>query len=159
MILNNGESNRIRNLKNNKMNIVRRNLDWSAPMNIDTFFDKFFNDSVQRNGGAFSPRVDIAETDKAFEVQLAVPGFKKEDFTIDLKDGKLNISGERKLEKENKERNYFSIQTEYGKFVKSFQLPDNTNEKGIDAKYENGILEIIIPKDETKKIESKILVK
>jgi HSP20 family protein len=141
------------------MNIVRRNPDWLAPTTIDTFFDKFFNEANQRNGNSFSPKVDIAETDKAFEVHLAVPGFKKEDFTIDLKEGRLNISGERKLEKENKEKNYFSIQTEYGKFVKSFQLPDSINEKAIEAKYENGILEIVIPKDETNKIESKILVK
>jgi HSP20 family protein len=159
MILHKSRQNKNRNLKNKKMNIVRRNPDWLAPTTIDTFFDKFFNESAQRNTSTFSPRVDIAETDKAFEVHLAVPGFKKEDFTIDLKDGKLIISGERKFEKESKVKNYFAIQTEFGKFTKSFQLPDSIDEKGIEAKYESGILEIIIPKDETKKIESKILVK
>ena len=71
----------------------------------------------------------------------------------------MSIAGERKLEKENKERNFISIQTEYGRFFKSFQLPENIDEKGIEAAYENGILSLRIPKDETKKLESKIAVK
>ncbi len=147
-------------LKNkNDMNLVKRNPEWYGPASVDAFFDRFFNDSLQKSHNGFSPKVDIAETAKAFEIQVAVPGFKKSDFSIDLKEGKLSITGERKLEKENKEKNFISIQTEYGKFYKSFQLPDNIDEKGIEAVYENGILELRIPKDETKKVESKIAVK
>ena len=141
------------------MNLVKRNPEWYGPASVETFFDKFFNDSFQKNADTFSPRVDIAESEKGFEIEVAVPGFKKGDFSIDLKEGRLSISGERKLEKESKDKNFISIQTEYGKFFKSFQLPDNINEKGIEARYENGILEINIPKDETKKVESKIAVK
>lgn len=147
-------------LKNiNDMNLVKRNPEWFGPASVDLLFDRFFNDSSQKSPNAFSPKVDIAETASAFEIQVAVPGFSKGDFNIDLKEGKLSIAGERKLEKENKEKNFISIQTEYGKFFKSFQLPDNIDEKGIEAAYENGILALRIPKDETKKVESKITVK
>lgn len=141
------------------MNLVKRNPEWFSPVSVDAFFDRFFNDSLQKNQNGFSPKVDIAETAKEFEIQVAVPGFSKRDFSIDLKDGKLSITGERKLEKESKEKNFISIQTEYGRFFKSFQLPENINEKGIEAAYENGILQLRIPKDDTKKIESKIAVK
>lgn len=148
-----------KNKKHDTMNIIRRNPDWLAPTTIDTFFDKFFNESFQGNGRSLTPKVDIAETNKAFEIQLAVPGFEKKDFNIDLKDGRLTISGERKFEKESKEKNYHTVQTEYGKFFRSFQLPDNIEAQGIEASYENGILILTIPKDETKKLESKIAVK
>ena len=141
------------------MNLVKRNPEWYGPSTVDAFFDKFFNESPQKKAGTFSPLVDIAESEKGFDIQVALPGFKKDDFSINLKEGRLTISGERKLDKETKGRNFISIQTEYGKFFKSFQLPDSINEKGIEAKYENGILEINIPKDETKKRESKITVK
>jgi HSP20 family protein len=141
------------------MSLVRRNSDVFVPATVDNFLDRFFNDAFVQNKNSFSPKVDIAETDKAFELYVAVPGFDKKDFNIDLKKGKLTISGERKFENEKKEKNYYSIQTEYGKFSRSFQLPDNVKEKGIGASYENGILEITIPKDEAKKIASKIEVK
>ena len=101
----------------------------------------------------------IAETEKAFEIEVAVPGFDKKDFNIDLNDGLLTISGERKFEKKQSEKNFYSIQTEYGTFKKSFQLPDNIQSDKIEATYENGILSLIIPKDETKKLASKISVK
>lgn len=141
------------------MSIVRRNSDVFVPATVDSFLDRFFNDSFVQNKSSFNPRVDIAETDKAFEIHVAVPGFDKKDFNIDLNKGKLTISGERKFENEKKEKNYYSIQTEYGKFSRSFQLPDNVKQKGISASYENGILSVTIPKDEAKKIASKIEVK
>ena len=142
-----------------KQKLKNINAEWFGSTSVDAFFDRFFNESIQKGQSGFSPKVDIAETAKEFEIQVAVPGFSKSDFNIDLKDGKLSIAGERKLEKENKERNFISIQTEYGRFFKSFQLPENIDEKGIEAAYENGILSLRIPKDETKKLESKIAVK
>jgi HSP20 family protein len=141
------------------MSIVRRNSDVFVPATVDSFLDRFFNDSFVQNKNSFSPKVDIAETEAAFEISVAVPGFDKKDFSIDLDNGKLTISGERKFENEKKEKNYYSIQTEYGTFSRSFQLPDNVKAKGISASYENGILGINIPKDEAKKIASKIEVK
>ena len=141
------------------MSLVKRNSDWFVPSTFDGFVDRFFNDGQPGLKTGFNPKTDIAETDNGFEIQLAVPGMNKEDFTIDLKDGRLSISGERKFEQKKDEKNYYSIQTEYGSFRKSFQMPDNINEKKINASYENGILNISIPKDKEKKRESVILVK
>ncbi len=141
------------------MSLVKRNSDWFAPASIDSFFDRFLNEGFTPSKSAFVPRTDIAETEKGFEIQLAVPGMSKEDFKVDLKEGRLTVSGERKFNNEQKDRNYYAVQTEYGSFRKSFQLPDNINEKKIDASYENGILSLMIPKDKTKKVESAILVK
>ena len=141
------------------MSIVKRNSDWFVPSTIDGFFDRFLNESNDNRTSSFAPRVDVAETDKGFEIELAVPGFDKKDFNIELKKGFLTISGERKFEEKKEEKNFYSIQTQYGTFRKSFQLPDNIVEKKIEASYEKGILSLFIPKDETKKIESKITVK
>jgi len=141
------------------MSIVKRNSDWFVPSTIDGFFDRFLNESFENNSSSFAPRVDVAETEKGFEIGLAVPGFNKKDFNIELKSGLLTISGERKFEAKKDEKNFHAIQTQYGTFRKSFQLPDNVVEKSIEASYENGILNVFIPKDVTKKIESKITVK
>ena len=141
------------------MSLIRRNSDWFVPATVDNFLDRFFDNEVAHNKNSFNPRVDIAETEKAFEIQVAVPGFDKKDFSIDLEKGKLTISGERKFKNEKKEKNFFSIQTQYGQFSKTFQLPDNVKEKEIKAAYENGILGLTIPKDEVKKLASKIEVK
>ncbi len=141
------------------MSLVKRNSDWFVPANVDSLFDRFFNDGFGNTRSVFVPRTDISENEKGFEIQLAVPGMKKEDFTVDLKNGKLTISGERKFNNEEKGKNYHSIQTEFGSFKKSFQLPDNVNEKKIEASYEDGILNISIPKDKSKKLESAIVVK
>ena len=141
------------------MSLVRRNSDWFVPATVDGFLDRFFNDSVAQTRNSFNPRVDIAETEKAFELQVAVPGFDKKDFNIDLEKGKLTISGERKFKNEKKEKNFYSVQTQYGQFSKSFQLPDNVKQKDISATYENGILGITIPKGEVKKLALKIEVK
>lgn len=141
------------------MSIVKRNSDWFVPSTIDGFFDRFLNDSLDNNSNTFAPRVDVAETEKGFEIGLAVPGFNKKDFNIELKNGLLTIRGERKFEEKKEEKNFHSIQTQYGTFRKSFQLPDSVIEKSIEASYEYGILNVFIPKDVTKKLESKITVK
>ncbi len=141
------------------MDIVRKNSDWFAPVTIDKFVDRFFNNHFENDNTTFNPKVDVAENDKAFEIQLAVPGFKKKDINVGLKDGLLSISGERKFEKKDKEKNFYAVQTQYGTFKKSFQLPDSIEEGKIEASYENGILNVIIPKDENKRLVSKITVK
>ena len=141
------------------MSLVKRNSDWLFPTRMDNVLDRFFNESFAERSTAFNPRVDISETDKAFEIDLAVPGFDKKDFEVDIKDGLLTISGERKFEKKEDGKNFFSIQTEYGTFKKSFQLPDAIMAEKIEAGYTNGILTVTVPKDEAKKLASKISVK
>lgn len=159
MVLNNRGHTDLKTENFKNMNIVKRNSDWLVPSTIDGLFDRFFNDSPENRAGTFNPRVDIAETEKAFELEVAVPGFSKKDFAVDLKDGLLTISGERKFENKDEGKNFYAIQTQFGTFKKTFQLPDSVIEDKIEASYKNGILALSIPKDETKKLTSKITVK
>ena len=82
----------------------------------------------------------------------------KEEFKIDLNDNFLTISGERKFTREKNENNYRAIETQYGTFSRSFSLPDNVNASAISAKYNNGILEVLVPKDEKKTLKTTIKV-
>jgi HSP20 family protein len=145
------------------MNLIRYNsgLNDYAPTSFSNLIDRFFNDSMTRRGGSaysFVPRVDIVEEDKAFEVHVAVPGMNKDDFKIDLNDNYLTISGERKLNREKKDDNFYSMETQYGTFSRTFTLPENVDANNISAKYVNGILEVTIPKDEKKALKSTIKV-
>ena len=145
------------------MNLIRYNtaLNDYTPASFSNLIDRFFNDRLTRGGGSaysFVPRVDILEEDKAFEVHVAVPGMNKEDFKIDLNDNYLTISGERKLNRERKEDNFYSFESQFGTFSRSFTLPENVDATKISAKYVNGILEVVIPKDEKKVLKSTIKV-
>jgi len=145
------------------MSIVRYNtaLNEFVPTRFSNLVDRFFNESVSRTGGSqysFVPRVDIIENDKAFEIQVAVPGVNKDDFKLDLNDNFLRVSGERKFTKEKKDNNIHSIETQYGTFSRSFALPENVDAGNITAAYNNGILEIVVPKDEKKVLKATIKV-
>ena len=145
------------------MSLIRYNsaLNDYAPTSFSNLIDRFFNDKLTHSGGSaysFVPRVDIIEEEKAFEVHVAVPGMSKDDFKIDLNDNYLTISGERKFNREKKEDNFYSMETQYGTFSRSFSLPENVDANKISAKYVNGILEVTIPKDEKKTLKSTIKV-
>jgi HSP20 family protein len=145
------------------MSIIRYNssLNDFAPTSFSNLIDRFFNESASRSGGSaysFVPRVDVVENEKAFEIQVAVPGLKKEDIKLDLNDNLLTISGERKFTKERNENNFHSFETQYGTFSRSFSLPDNVDGSKISAQYVNGILEITVPKDEKKIVKTTIKV-
>lgn len=132
-----------------------------VPTSFSNLVDRFFNESMSRAGGSsysFVPRVDITENDKAYEINVAVPGMKKEDFKLDLNDNFLTVSGERKFTKEQNEKNFHSIETQYGSFSRSFSMPENVDSSKISAKYVDGILEITIPKDEKKALKTTIKV-
>ena len=132
-----------------------------VPTSFSNLIDRFFSDSLARSGGSsysFVPKVDIVENDKSYEISVAVPGLSKEDFKIDLNDNFLTISGERKFSKEKKENNLHVVETQYGNFSRSFSLPENIDAGKISAAYNNGILEISIPKDEKKVLKTTIKV-
>jgi len=130
------------------------------PTTFSSLLDKFFNESVNSSRlQNFRPGVDIVETDKSYEIQLAAPGMNKEDFVLDINDGVLIISGERKFEKKEEGKNFHSIETQYGKFSRTFNLPDHVVASKINATYTNGILSIDIPKDEKKTLKTSVKVK
>ena len=95
---------------------------------------------------AFVPTVNIREGEFAYHVDVDLPGVKKEDIKVDLNKGILTISGERKTKEEIKQEDYYKIETYFGKFSRSFTLPDNVDIENIEAKSDNGVLEIVIPK-------------
>lgn len=141
------------------MSIIRYNPNDFTPTSFSNLIDRFFNDSMQRSGqSTFVPKVDVIESEKAFELHVEVPGMKKEDFNVEVNDNYLTISGERKFSTEKNEKDYHSIETRYGSFSRSFTLPESVNSDKIDAKYNNGILELTIPKDEKKLLKTSIKV-
>lgn len=96
------------------------------------------------------PSVDISETEKQFELSVELPGMKKEDISIDLENGRLTISGERKFENNENGKNYHRVESRFGSFTRTFHLPDSIDEDTISAKYADGILNITIDKSEDK---------
>jgi HSP20 family protein len=141
------------------MSIIRYNSNDFVPTTFSNLVDKFFNESLARTGGStFIPKVDIVENPESFEIHLAVPGLTKDDFKIELNDNYLTVSGERKFTNEKKERTFHSIETHYGSFSRSFSLPENVDGGKINAKYNNGMLELTIPKDEKKALKQTIKV-
>ncbi len=141
------------------MSIIRYNANDFVPTSFSNLVDQFFNDSLTRTGGSrFVPKVDIVENEQAFELHVAAPGLSKEDFKIEVTDGQLTVSGERKFTNEKKDKKYHAVETQYGSFVRSFSLPENADAEKINAKYNNGILELTIPKDEKKALKQTIKV-
>jgi HSP20 family protein len=122
------------------------------------FFDDFFQSSWPRpdwfggNDGInseWNPTTNIKETNDLFQISLSVPGFTKEDIRLEVgRNYLLKISGEKKEESEEEEENYMRKEYSYNSFSRSFQLPQDIDEKSITAKCENGILNIDIPKSE-----------
>src|SRR5579859_6690386 len=141
------------------MSIIRYNPNDFVPSTFSSLVDRFFNESLARTGGSvFTPKVDVIENDNAYEVQVAVPGLNKEDFKIEINDNYLTVSGERKFTNEKKDKSFHSIETNYGSFSRSFTLPENADGAKVTAKYNNGILELVIPKDEKKILKQTIKV-
>ena len=112
--------------------------------------DEFFNDVVSQRRDSFVPSIDISETEDQFKISAELPGMKKEDIDISLENGRLSISGERSFENEEKGKTYHRVETQYGSFSRSFQLPDNVSEDSIKATYEDGLLDITIDKSQDK---------
>ena len=126
---------------------------------LPSLFDRFFeNDMYDWSNKNFSetnttlPSVNIKASDDGFAVEMVAPGFEKGDFKIDLNNNLLTISSEKKVENELKEGEQFTRREySYQSFSRSFTLPDTANGEEITAKYENGILNVSIPKKEEAK--------
>jgi HSP20 family protein len=122
---------------------------------FDRFFDNELLDWSNRNFSPTNttlPSVNIKENDEGFEVELAAPGLEKKDFKIELNNNLLTISSEKKIESEVKEGEQFTRREfSYQSFSRSFTLPNIANSEKVGAKYENGILRVIIPKKEEAK--------
>ncbi len=129
------------------------------PQTFSSMLDRFFNESVNSRGlTGFTPHVDACETEKGYEIEVALPGIRKEDISIDFQEGKLTISGERRFEKKEEGRRYQMLETQYGTFSRSFYLPDNVNADKIAAQLQDGVLLVTVPKDEHKTMKRQITI-
>ena len=97
------------------------------------------------------PSVDVSETDGSYQIKAEIPDVKKEDVKVTLEDGVLTIQGERKQEKEEKSKRYHRVERSYGRFVRSFTLPDVVDEEKVKAEFKDGILNLELPKSEKAK--------
>jgi HSP20 family protein len=132
-------------------NLHSRNIDpW-----FNGIFDSIFNDSStlssfnSKTSSISRPSVNISEDEKAFEIELVAPGFKKEEFKINLEKALLTISLEKKEEKEEKQ--YNKREFTFESFSRSFTLPENADGEKISAEYVDGILKVVIAKKEEEK--------
>ncbi len=116
------------------------------------FEEGFFGEEGEEFSIAkWQPATDIYETKDNYVFKVELPGFKKEDIEVEVKDNTLFIKGEKKMEEEVKKENYHRIERFYGSFQRSFVLPQNTVVDKIKANLKDGILEIKIPKSEKSK--------
>jgi HSP20 family protein len=144
------------NIKNLKaMTLVKTNPKGALiPSVFSDFFDsnQFFSPRwFEREFSETLPAVNIKEDGKQFNIELAVPGFSKGDFKITAEDDVLTLSAEKKEEKSEKDERYTRREYSYSSFSRSFSLPQNANAEKVDAKYENGILKLALPKKEETK--------
>lgn len=110
-------------------------------------FEKRFYSPTQKEGvSGFVPKVNTREGEFAYHIDVDLPGVKKENIKVDINKDVVTISGERKTKEEIKEEDYYKVETSFGKFTRSFTLPENADKENIDANYNDGVLEVIVPK-------------
>ena len=122
---------------------------------FDRLFESFFPtrpvDDDAAESAVWAPRTDLSETDEAYLIHLDLPGLKKDEVEINVHDGTLSISGERRHEETAEDRTFVRVERSYGRFYRSFSLPQTINADGIEAAFEDGVLTIHVPKAEELK--------
>ena len=115
---------------------------------VDTWFDTGFFTELPDT--MWRPSIDVEETAGTYLLRADLPGMKKNDIHLELKDGYLTLRGERKSEHEVNTDNYHRIERTYGTFERTFKVPEGVTEKDIHAKYKDGVLELTIPTPKVK---------
>jgi HSP20 family protein len=139
------------------MSLIRFNNYETLPAFSNLLEDMFGRDMFDMSNRAYSasslPAVNIKEEEKEYEVEVAVPGMKKDDFNITLENNMLTISSEKEHKEEEKDKkgNYTRREFSYQAFKRTFAMPDNVNADKIKAEYHDGILSIHLPKKEEAK--------
>lgn len=104
---------------------------------------------------SWTPSVDVVENDKEIRIKVELPEVEKKDIDVSIDGDTLTVSGERKLEKEEKKADYTRIERSYGSFSRSFSLPDYVDRAGIKADTKDGVLKLTLPKTKSAKSEKK----
>ena len=134
------------------MSMLLRTLDpFKEIRDLEERFKSMSPAFLDSHEGEFSPSVNTREGEYAYHIEVDLPGVKKKDIHVEVKDNRLIISGERKTKKEMKEDNYHRVESSYGKFERSFTLPSNVDAENVDANSKDGVLEVVLPKKERSK--------
>lgn len=129
------------------MKLLKSNSNLFPSVFSDFFeMDKFFHNLPMWDQDTWLPATNIKEDNKSYEIEIAVPGMKKEDIKVEIENGLLTASGKSNEEKEEKNAAYLRKEYRSNSFVRSFSLPDNANEDSITSHYTDGILKIKIEK-------------
>lgn len=120
--------------------------------------DDFFNNDFFEED-SLMPAMNVKEHENDFEIEFAAPGFSKKDFEVTIKDNVLNVCGEKKLEKEEKEEDYTRKEFSYNSFKRSLSLPKTVNaDQDVKATYQDGILKLnLLKKEEAKEQPKKVI--
>jgi HSP20 family protein len=127
-----------------------RELD-SLQTDMNRLFDRFFGTPTGGNGISgrrWIPAMDLTETEDSLVLRADLPGVEEEDVQIEVKDGVLQISGERKDEREEKGEGFHRVERSFGRFSRALNLPDGVDPDKVEANFDNGVLEVRIPKPE-----------
>jgi HSP20 family protein len=131
---------------------------WRSPFRR-SFFDI---EPFRRSEAVFGavPAVDVTETDKAYEITAELPGMDEKNVEVKFADGVLTIKGEKQEEKEEKKKDYYLSERNFGSFQRAFQVPDGVDADKIEANFKKGVLTVTLPKSaEVQKTAKKIAVK
>ncbi|MEL7833116.1 Hsp20/alpha crystallin family protein [Fodinibius sp. Rm-B-1B1-1] len=143
--------------QNNFPTLLNNRSQKTNTLRFSDMLDEIMEDAFSWSKGTFVPELNVYETDKEFEITVALPGMSKEDIDIGFENNTITISGERELKEENGKK-YHRIESRFGKFERSLPLPNVIDEENISASYDNGVLTVTVPKLKEKagkKIEVK----
>lgn len=119
--------------------------------------NSMLNDMNESRGlstaGDFAPSVNTREGEFAYHIEIDLPGVKKEDINVNVEDKLLKVSGERKTSEEVKEDDYYKVESSFGSFSRSFTIPEDADIENIHAESTNGVLEVVVPKLESAKVD------
>lgn len=126
-----------------------RRVGWDLDEPMEDFFQGFFRPMVKRGNGQVVPAMDVTERDKEYVVKTELPGVKKDDINVTVQNGMLTITAETKQESEEKEKGRIIRQERrYGKYMRHLRLDSDVDEANVKATYDNGVLELVLPKVE-----------
>ena len=141
------------------LNLVPRTSSFLPSRDIfDHFFDDWSVPSLFGEDKTWMPAFDITENEKEYIVTAELPGIDPKEIDVTLTDGILSVKGEKKEEKEDKEKDYHRVERRYGSFHRSFRIPGEVKSDKVDANFKDGVLRLTLPKAEEakpKKIEVK----
>jgi HSP20 family protein len=125
----------------------------SLQSEVNRLFDTFFGGRPSNSSGArrWVPAMDLTETDDHLVLRADLPGLDRDDVDIEVKDGVLTVSGERKTAQEERTDGFYRVERAFGSFSRSLSLPDHVDASKIAADFNKGVLEVRIPKPEERK--------